>query len=633
MNSEAKPRSRYAAIKAVLSYLGLPLMIFVAGAGVLFTLGLMQKFGWITAGGGSSTGAATAAADVDYICPMMCVPPTKEPGRCPVCSMELVPATGGGAGGDERSIVVDPASRRVANIQTVSARRRDVSRTIRSVGEIQYDEGSLKMITAYTGGRIEDLFVDYTGAVVDKGDRLATLYSPQLHSAAVEYLQAIKTSSGSSRLAAVAEANRLLRDNAKQKLIELGVTSTQIADLERSGEPQSRIDISAPLAGTVIERMAVEGRTVKESEALFQLADLSSVWLLLELFPDDANAVRYGQLIEATVKSLPGDLFTGRVAFIDPNVDPQTRTVRVRVVIDNSDGRLRIGDYAKAQITVPIGRSADDPIYDPVLAGKWISPRHPHIMADKPGRCPLCGDDLVAATELGFTSTPPDDTSSVVVPRNAVLQAAGESVVYVEEEPGRFAIRRVIAGANVGKDVVIERGLAADEKVAVGGNFLLDSQMQLAGNPSLIDPTRAAEPLEMIAGFNATELAAIQMLGDDDQPVAIDQVICPVTKYKLGSMGVPPKATIDGKDVYLCCEGCREALMKEPQMYLIMLETMKAEGTLLDQADDGESSIPELPSVGGIEAVDDSQIPPVGNIQSLPPIEEIAPVSKSEDDQ
>ena len=254
-------------------------------------------------------------------------------------------------------------------------------------------------------------------------------------------------------------------------------------------------------------------------------------------------------------------------------------------------------------------------------------------MADKPGRCPLCGDDLVAATELGFTSTPPDDTSSVVVPRNAVLQAAGESVVYVEEEPGRFAIRRVIAGANVGKDVVIERGLAADEKVAVGGNFLLDSQMQLAGNPSLIDPTRAAEPLEMIAGFNATELAAIQMLGDDDQPVAIDQVICPVTKYKLGSMGVPPKATIDGKDVYLCCEGCREALMKEPQMYLIMLETMKAEGTLLDQADDGESSIPELPSVGGIEAVDDSQIPPVGNIQSLPPIEEIAPVSKSEDDQ
>lgn len=633
MNSEANPRSKYAAIKAVLSCVGLPLMIFSAGAGLLFTLGLMQRFGWITAGGRSSSDGAIAAADIDYICPMMCVPPVKEPGRCPVCAMELVPAAGGNGGGDERSIVVDPASRRIANIQTVSVRSRNVSRMIRSVGEIQYDEGSFKTITAYSAGRIEDLFVDYTGAVVGEGNRLATLYSPQLHGAAVEYLQAIKTSSGASRLAAVAEANRLLRDNAKQKLIELGLTSMQITELERSRKPKSRIDISAPLAGTVIERMAVEGQTVKEGEALFRLADLSSVWLLLELFPDDANTVRYGQQVAATVKSLPGDVFTGRIAFIDPSVDPKTRTVRIRVVIDNSDGRLRIGDYAKAEIAVPIGRSTGDAIYDPVLAGKWISPRHPHIIADEPGRCPLCGDDLVAATELGFTSDSPGDTSSVVVPRNAVLRAAGESVVYVEEEPGRFAIRRVIAGVNVGRDVVIERGLATDEKVAVGGNFLLDSQMQLAGNPSLIDPTRAAEPLEMIAGFDATELAAIQMLPDDEQPVAIDQVICPVTKYKLGSMGVPPKATIDGKDVYLCCEGCRDALMKEPQTYLTMLETMKAEGTLLDQADDEESSMPELPSIGGIESIDDSDLPPMGNIQSLPPTEEIAPDRETEDNQ
>lgn len=608
-------------LKAVLTYVGLPLMFFVAGAGLFFVLGLMQRFGWISAGGGPSTGSASAAADVEYICPMMCVPPVKEPGRCPVCAMELVPATGNNAGGDERSIIVDPASRRIANIQTVSVKTRSVDRTIRSVGELQYDEGSLKTITAYSGGRIERLFVDYTGAVVEKGDRLAFLYSPQLHAAQVEFLQTAKMQTGSSRLQAVAEANRLLQLNARQKLVELGMSETQIATLERNGKPDSRLDILAPLAGTVINRMVSQGQTVKDGEPLFQLADLSSVWLMLELFPQDAAAVRYGQRVDATLKSIPGETFSGRIAFVDPDVDPKTRTVNVRVVIDNSDGRLRIGDYARAEIVVPVGGSDRNQIYDPELASKWISPRHPHIVSDKPGQCPLCGDDLIAASKLGFTDTPPTETESLVVPRNAVLQAAGHSVTYVEEEPGRFAIRRVITGATVGDEIVIEQGLAADEKIATRGNFLLDSQMQLAGNPSLIDPTRAAEPLEMIAGFDVKMLAAIQMLPDADQPLALEQVICPVTKFKLGSMGVPPKVSVAGNDIYLCCEGCRDSLMEDPQSYITMLETMKAEGTL-HEAESEDAGMPELPDIGAIgdiEAIDDSGLPPIGEMQLVPP--------------
>ena len=136
--------------------------------------------------------------------------------------------------------------------------------------------------------------------------------------------------------------------------------------------------------------MAAEGDYVKEGQPIYRLADLSTVWLMLELFPDDAAAIRYGQKVEATVQSLPGQKFTGRVAFIDPNVDPATRTVGVRVVIPNPRGQLRVGDYAKATINVPLGRPNEGPrqLFDPELADKWISPRHPHIIRRLPASVP-----------------------------------------------------------------------------------------------------------------------------------------------------------------------------------------------------------------------------------------------------
>jgi len=182
-------------------------------------------------------------------------------------------------------------------------------------------------------------------------------------------------------------------------------------------------------------------------------------------------------------------VFDGRVTFVDPIVDPQTRTVGVRVVLANADGALRIGDFARASIEVPLGDNAL--IYDPELAGRWVSPRHPHITADGPGACSICGVPLVPATELGFTDNPSLMPEALVVPRDAVLMAGSSSVVYAETEPGRFEIRQVVLGPVVDGDVVVVAGLAAGDEVARRGNFLIDSQMQLVGNPSLIDPTRA----------------------------------------------------------------------------------------------------------------------------------------------
>ena len=600
-----------------------PLMIVAAGLIVLAALGVAQRAGWISASGSGNGGGSSGAAapEVDYICPMMCTPPQKEPGRCPVCAMELVPASGGSSGGDERSVVVDPATRRVANIKTQSVNRVPLTRTIRAVGELSYDEGNLRTISAYTDGRFDQLYVDYTGAVVCEGDRLASFYSPELYSSQVEYLeasQALATEKAATR-SSINRTNRRLQTSSRQRLIEFGMSEAQIEQLARDGKARSRLDIVAPMHGTVIEKLAVEGEYVKEGQPMFRLADLTTVWLMLELFPEDATAVRYGQSVDATLKSLPDKTFSGRIAFIDPEVNKQSRTVSVRVVLDNADGLIRIGDYAKARITIPIGAANDQLIYDPELANKWISPRHPHIVSDKPGVCRLCGVDLKPAADLGFTDQPQAQQTAIVVPRSSVLNAADESIVYVETETGRFEIRRVVTGATSGDDIVIIKGLADGEKVATSGNFLLDSQMQLAGNPSLIDPTRAAPPLEMVAGFGAKELAEIDQLPDEDQPIALAQVICPVTDYKLGSMGVPPKVIVNGEPVFICCEGCREDLLEKPDIHLARLQSFQASGGLSSgtSADDFE-----VPEIGELVPMDDGAgVPSIELIETEDEIE------------
>ena len=150
------------------------------------------------------------------------------------------------------------------------------------------------------------------------------------------------------------------------------MTDEQLAELERTGNAQSRLTIYAPQGGTVVEKLAVEGNYVKAGDPIYRIADLSTVWLMLKLFPEDATRIRFGQRVEAVIQSLPGETLVGRVAFIDPTVDPKTRTVGIRVELVNKDGRLRPGDYAEARISLPIGPQGE--VFDADLAGKWISP-------------------------------------------------------------------------------------------------------------------------------------------------------------------------------------------------------------------------------------------------------------------
>ncbi|WP_146537565.1 efflux RND transporter periplasmic adaptor subunit [Rubripirellula reticaptiva] len=433
---------------------------------------------------GTGKQETAVASDERFICPMMCTPPSSDPGRCPVCAMELVKATGGGSG-DGQSVTIEPVARRLIGIKTATAKLGPVSQTIRTIGSIDYDESKLATISAYVGGRIEKLYANYVGVPVEKDDDLALIYSPDLYSAQVEFLTA-RNGGGLKRLGGSSDFAEL----SKQKLIELGFTEDQFNNLSQRGQAESRIRLRSPIKGTVIDKFAVEGDYLKTGDPVYRIADLSTVWLMLNLYPDDASRIRFGQQVEAEVSSVPGDVFTGRVAFIDPTVSEQTRTVSVRVEMLNADGALRPGDYATARVYVPALRQ--DRVYDPSLAGRYISPMHPQIIRDNPGDCPICGMALIPTSKLGYSSRPLPRQDVVTVPRDAVLMTGKNSVVYVETDPGRFEIRRVVVGPMTNEDAIISEGIAVGETVATGGNFLIDSQMQLAGNPSLMDPSKAS---------------------------------------------------------------------------------------------------------------------------------------------
>lgn len=577
-----------------------PALLLTVGVILFVALGIAQRSGFLSVKSTGSDGhvhVASGSAKVRYICPMMCTPPQDEPGRCPVCGMELVPTTSGVGNSDSRSIYVDPVARRIANIDTVAVASVPVMHTVRSIGELSYDEGTLKTIAAYVDGRLDQLYADYTGVVVQKGDPLALVYSPRLYSGQVELLLAKKSmeETRSSTLAGIRQSNEELYATTRRRLIELGMTESQVAKMENTGEANSRLHLLAPISGTVIEKLAVEGQYVKEGDAIYRLADLSTVWLMLELFPEDAASIRYGQKVNAEVQSLPGQLFTGRAAFIDPNVDPKTRTVGVRVVIPNADGNLRVGDFAKATIDVPLSASAQTVAYDPELADKWISPRHPHVVSDTPGKCPICGVDLVPAAEFGFTAQPGTDREALVVPRDAVLMAGNNSVLYVETEPGRFEVRRVVLGPAFNGKIVIRSGVEPGEYVATRGNFLIDSQMQLAGNPSLIDPTRL-DPTREIP-MTEKMIAALSGLSPEDRSMVEKQVFCPVAEFRLGSMGPPQRVDVNGSTVFICCKLCRADLLAEPDKYLAKLEALSHRDSIEDDAVNG-SPQSDLPPIG-----------------------------------
>jgi membrane fusion protein, copper/silver efflux system len=510
-----------------------PALIVGAFAAGIALLGIAQRNEWIksvsTADETSAIPTTSEETEVTYICPMMCVPPTTKPGRCPVCAMELVPASKGSSSGPSTTIEIDPRSRRVAGIKTTVATLQTLSREVSSVGEIKYDETQQKTLSAYIDGRIEELTADYTGVEVKKGESLGQLYSPDLYSAQVEYVKTLEFNEKSvSSNARVQSSNERLLKSSRQRLIELGMTEPQIKNLESERVAKRTLDLYAPISGTVIEKMATVGQYIKAGAPIYRLADLSKVWLVIELFPEDAKAIRLGQKVTATTQSLGSDPFEGTVEFIEPTVDPKMRTVGVRVAINNEKGFLKPGEFAQATLTIPLASSEGMP------------------------------------------------QETVVIPRNSLLSIGKISLAYVEKRPGEFQLRKIKTGPSVDGMVAVLEGIAAGENVVSKSTFLLDAQMQLQGNPSLIDPDKAIvdDEAELTEAEKEEIRKAMEPLSQADRALAESQVICPVTEVRLGSMGMgtPIKLEIEGRTVFICCEGCRDSWVNEPDKYFKILD-------------------------------------------------------------
>ena len=407
--------------------------------------------------------------------------------------MELVLAAAGGESTDSRSVTISPADRRLLGIKTVAARRSAVLRTLRGVGVLSVNEAKVARIPAYTGGRIEQLGVNFTGQSVQVGDRLVTMYSPDLYAAQTELLALKQTRRGTNRNG-LTDVRAELVTAARQRLVELGMTRGQISAMEDRGTADTRVMVTSPQAGTVTRLLARVGQYVQTGDLLCEMADLSSVWLMTDLFPEEAALVRYGQRARATVTSLPGQEFQGRVAFIAPTVNPETRTVGVRIEISNAERALRPGDEATVHLSVPALRRTK--MYDRQLAGKWICPEHPEVVRASAGICPQSERELIQTVDLGYARAEDEVERPIVLPREAILMTGDVAAAFVEAEPGRFEIRQVTLGAKLTQEVVVVAGIEEGEQVATGGNFLIDSQMQLAGNPSLIDLSRVVATAE-----------------------------------------------------------------------------------------------------------------------------------------
>jgi Cu(I)/Ag(I) efflux system membrane fusion protein len=461
--------------------------------------------------------------------------------------MDLIPLEMGAIG--ERQIEFSEAAKKLMEIETSPVERKFVTAEIRMVGKINYDETRVKYITAWTPGRIDRLYVDYTGITVSKGDHMVYLYSPDLLSAQAELIQAAKAA-GNIKPDGSELINRSIMatlEAAREKQRLLGLTAEQISDIEKSGRPVDHLTIYAPIGGIVIERNATEGMYVQTGTKIYTIADLSQLWVKLDAYESDMMWLRYGQEVEFTTEAYPGEVFKGRISFIDPVLNAKTRTVKLRVNVANPDGRLKPGMFVHAVAKAKVAGAGR--VMDTAMAGKWICPMHPDIVKTETGSCDICGMDLVTTESLGFIKADVPEKAPLVIPASAPLITGKRAVVYVQiqgAEKPTYQGREIVLGPRAGDYYIVKSGLMEGEIIVTSGNFKIDSAMQIQAKPSMMS-------------FEGTGLK--KMVADSGG----EQTVCPVMG---GAVNKDIFAVYKGKKVYFCCAGCKPEFEKDPQKYI-----------------------------------------------------------------
>lgn len=384
--------------------------------------------------GVAETEAALEEADqsTTWTCSMHPQIRQPEPGQCPICGMDLIPVSEGQGEGEKMAVKMSETAARLANIQTMRVGMENAAKTIRLNGHVAPNERLVKTQSAHISGRVEQLLVNTTGEQVRQGQLLARVYSPELITAQRELLQAH----------AIRESQPALYEATREKLAALRITQNQIEQIIQSGEVQESLGIYADRNGIVLQKMVNVGDYLDRGEALFTIADLSKVWIVFDAYESDLSFLDEGDQLSFSIASVPGQEFKGEITFIDPVVDPQTRTSEVRVETENPKNRLKPEMFATASVEAQFG-----------------------------------------------------DGEKMVVPKSAVMWTGQRSVVYVKapntEQPS-FSLREVELGAALGNAYVIEEGLEAGEQVVINGTFTVDAAAQLAGKPSMMNPAAGA---------------------------------------------------------------------------------------------------------------------------------------------
>ncbi|WP_432734834.1 efflux RND transporter periplasmic adaptor subunit [Maridesulfovibrio sp. FT414] len=387
--------------------------------------------------------SASESGKIVWTCSMHPQIQLPEPGKCPICFMDLIPLEKGGKSGEEsvslRQINLTASARKLAGIATTPVERRSLSVETRMLGKVDYDETRMGTITAWTGGRIDKLYIDYTGSSVRKGQAMASIYSPELLTAQAELIQAVKAEAAlkDSSLQVIKDTAARTEQAAREKLRLLGLSKNQIADIIKRGKAAEHITLYSPMSGIVIKKDVVEGVYVKTGTPIYTIADLSRVWVMLEAYESDLPWIKMGTKVNFTTEAYPGRDFEGNVVYIDPVVNEKTRTVRVRLDVPNEGLKLKPGMFVRA-----------------VNAG-----------------------EKQAGSEL-------------VIPASAPLITGKRAVVYIAV-PGKEGVyegREIVLGPKAGDFYVVKYGLKEGEEVVTKGNFKIDSAIQIIAKPSMMNP-------------------------------------------------------------------------------------------------------------------------------------------------
>lgn len=404
---------------------------------ILLTLAIGLALGWLIFGKSSTNQVETEhrheteiAGETTWTCSMHPQIRQNEPGSCPICGMDLIPLENEE---DQElgpmAISMSPTAMQLASVSTAIVGTSAPVKSLRLNGKVQEDERLVFSQTSHIPGRIEQLQVNFTGEYVRKGQVIAFLYSPELVTAQEELFEARK----------IKDTQPALFRSAQEKLKNWKLSQAQIDQILEGGEAKEQFPIVADVSGFVLSKKVNLGDYVRKGKPIYEIADLSKVWVLFDVYESDVAWVKKGDKVRFTVASLPGEEFSGIISFLDPVIDPKTRVAKARVEVNNKGNVLKPEMFASGVVKAQLKNKKN----------------------------------------------------TLVVPKTAVMWTGERSVVYIKTPSGKgthFMMREVVLGPELGDGFIVKEGLEPGEEIAVHGTFSIDAAAQLAGKPSMMNP-------------------------------------------------------------------------------------------------------------------------------------------------